>query len=68
MAKKYGEHYVDMMSVIMIDDSSERVFSEDRYYLSIDGKHLSEEGARYYASKLNIPEIIYRVTSTVDSD
>lgn len=68
MAKKYGEHYVDMMSVIMIDDSNERVFSEDRYYLSIDGKHLSEEGARYYASKLNIPEIIYRVTSTVDSD
>ncbi len=58
--EKFGEHYIDMMECTMIDDTHQRIFTDDNYYISIDGHHLSRQGAKYYARKMDIAEILGR--------
>lgn len=58
MKEKYGDHYIDMMSYILVENNYERVFTEDKYYISVDGKHLSQEGAMFYAHVLNVESLL----------
>lgn len=54
MKEKYCGHYIDMMSYILVEKNYERVFSDDECYISVDGKHLSHEGAVFYSNAMNI--------------
>lgn len=57
-AERYQNHYIDMMSVVMFDDKRERVFTDTGCYISVDGKHLSQEGAKFYAKMLDIAGLV----------
>ena len=48
----WGEHYVDMIAVVEQADGSVRIFTDDHAFISQDSRHLTQDGARFYAKKL----------------
>ncbi len=49
----YGEHYLDLISLVAVGDGRVRVFSDDHHYISADCGHFSRGGAIYYADLIN---------------
>lgn len=47
--EKYKEHYIDLMTPVMISSNRVRCFTDDNKYISQDCRHLTQAGARYYA-------------------
>lgn len=56
--QKYGERYIDMLSVVLASDSRVKVFTDDQKFISNDCIHLSQAGAKYYSSALDLDGII----------
>lgn len=54
----YSDHYIDMMSPVMVDETHARVFTDDKKFISQDCRHLTQAGAQYYARILDIGEIL----------
>jgi len=54
LAAKYGTHYIDFMSCVMDDHGTVPVFSPAKKMISQDCRHLTQGGAQFYASILNI--------------
>ena len=48
--KQWGNNYIDMIRLIQIDDGVIPVFTDDNMFISQDCRHLTEAGARYYAT------------------
>ncbi len=53
LKKKYGDMYVDMIAPVSRVDGKVRVFTNDRKYISQDCRHLTKNGAKFYASLLD---------------
>lgn len=53
----WGGHYVDMMAPVQTLDGSIRVFTPNQKFISQDCTHLTEDGAKYYASIMNFEHI-----------
>jgi len=56
----WGKNYVDVASFFCENDAC-RVFTEDGKLISHDGRHLTEDGARYLGRKLERDSIIENV-------
>ena len=58
LAKEHwGEHYIDLIKPALTDSNHIRVFTPDHKYISQDCKHLTQAGAKWYASVLNLDKI-----------
>lgn len=55
--KWWGEHYVDMMIPVYTLDGCIRVFTPNQKFISQDCTHLTEDGAKYYASIMDFGHI-----------
>ena len=55
--KIYGNHYIDMMLPVMIDDKHVKVFTDDGKFISQDCRHLTQAGAQYYAKILELDKL-----------
>lgn len=51
--EKYGSHYIDMIGPLL-EGNRIAVFTDDHYYISQDGRHLTKYGARYYSRILDL--------------
>ena len=49
----YGDNYIDMITPLLEGDRIQ-VFTDDSYFISQDGKHLTKYGAQYYARILDL--------------
>ena len=52
--EKFGNHYINMMKPVLVDDTHARVFTDDNKFISQDCRHLTQAGARYYARVLSL--------------
>ena len=57
-AKKYDGRYLDMMSKVLNYDSKVRVFTPDNHFISPDCAHLSQSGARYFATLIDLQDYL----------
>lgn len=51
--KQWGDDYIDQLSPSLVDDTHVRVFTDDNRYISQDCRHLTQAGAKWYASILD---------------
>lgn len=58
LEKKYGNHFINMISVVQKKDKSIRVFTDDNKFISQDCRHLTKAGAIYYSKLLDLEWII----------
>ena len=49
----YGERFLDMMEPVVTEDGRVRVFTPSQCFISADGKHLTQAGARFYAERID---------------
>lgn len=49
MKSGWGNDYIDMLGMAMVDDEHVRVFTDDNRYISQDCEHLTQAGAQWYA-------------------
>ena len=54
----YGDHYIDMISPLLDDNDKIRVFTDDRFYISQDCRHLTKKGAQYYSRILDLEFLV----------
>jgi len=54
LAERYGDHYIDFLSCIMDKQGTLPAFTPDRKFLSQDCRHLTQSGAKFYATILDI--------------
>ncbi len=45
-------HYVDLLSLTILPDSTVPVFTPDCHFITYDGKHLTPSGTRYYSQRV----------------
>lgn len=50
---EWGDNYVDMISIALIEDGRVRVFTDDKRFISQDCRHLTQAGAQWYARNIN---------------
>lgn len=48
------EHYIDFIAPVLEPNGEVRVFADTNMYISQDGRHLTEAGAKYYAKILDL--------------
>ena len=51
---QYGEQYIDMLEPVCTKEGYVRVFTDDGKFISQDCRHLTQFGAAYYASILDL--------------
>ena len=56
LKRKYGKHYIDMITPVL-EGNRVKVFTDNNYYISQDCRHLTRQGAKYYARILNLEAI-----------
>lgn len=47
---EWGEYYIDMLKPVSNNEGLVRIFTPNHKFISQDCRHLTEEGAKYYAS------------------
>lgn len=50
---QWGEYYIDFIQLSSLADGSIRVFTDDNKYISQDCLHLTQDGAKWYAQKID---------------
>lgn len=55
---EFGDHYIDMLSVVSVENGKVRVFTDDNMFISQDCRHLTRAGAVYYARTLDLQNLI----------
>ena len=58
LKEKYNGHYIDLIGVVQKPDGSVRVFTDNHKFISQDCRHLTQEGAKYYARILDLNWIV----------
>ena len=58
-SKKYGKHYINLMSAVSDEGGMVRVFTEENKFISTDCRHLTKAGAQYFAKILDIESVIF---------
>ncbi|NLN49745.1 MAG: acyltransferase [Clostridiales bacterium] len=51
---EWGDKYIDMMGSIQNEDGTVRVFTSDGKFIAQDCRHLTQAGAKYYASIIGL--------------
>jgi peptidoglycan/LPS O-acetylase OafA/YrhL len=51
---QWGDQYIDLISYAKAKDGNIRVFTPNGKFISMDCRHLTEEGAKYFASVMDI--------------
>lgn len=54
MSRRYGDRFIDMLSIVQDKKGNIRIFSDDKHFFSQDCKHLTPFGACYYAKHLTL--------------
>lgn len=58
LKEEWGEQYIDFLKMSVVDSSDNvLVFSDEKTFMSPDCRHLSKDGARYYAVRIDWEEI-----------
>lgn len=58
----WGEdNYIDFMNVIKVEGDSIRLFTDDNKVISFDCRHLTRNGAKFYAEKLDLDRIFNNI-------
>lgn len=60
---EWGSHYIDLLSLVIQKDSTIRVFSDDKKFISQDCRHLSLGGAKYYAQRIDFSKIFTKAAN-----
>ncbi len=55
---EWKDKYIDFLCMSFLTEGYVRVFTEEGKFISQDCEHLTESGARYYASKINFLDIL----------
>lgn len=58
LSEQYGEHYIDMIAAVQNTEGLVRVFTDDHYFISQDCRHLTKQGAQYYARIMDLSWIL----------
>lgn len=56
-ANSWGDHYFNFMELSMDDQGAVRVFTPDHMYISQDCRHLTQAGAKYFASLIDFDRV-----------
>lgn len=54
LQRKFGDHYIDMLAPVLTSENTVRVFDSNGHFLSQDCRHLTQFGAAFYASTLDL--------------
>ena len=57
-SEKYNDHFIDMLTPVMLDDQTVRVFTDDGKFISQDTRHLTRSGAIYYSKLLDFSWLV----------
>lgn len=57
-SKLYQPHYIDMMGHLRDKNGKIKVFTPDKKFISNDGMHLTQAGAKYFATLIDVKEIL----------
>ncbi len=57
MKAQWGNQYVDLLKLSLMKDSSVVVFSDEQKFISQDCRHLTQNGAKYYARIIDFYQI-----------
>lgn len=49
LKEEWQDKHVDLLSLTLQPDSTVSIFTPDHHYITYDGKHLTQHGARYYS-------------------
>lgn len=52
LCDEWQGHYVDLLSLTILPDSTVPVFTPDCHFITYDGKHLTPSGTRYYSQRV----------------
>lgn len=52
-ADLYGDRYLDLMSIVANKDGKVRVFTPNHHFISADTKHLTKDGALFFANSID---------------
>lgn len=55
--QQWGDKYIDLLSLAMVDDTHVQVFTDDNRYISQDCRHLTQGGAQWYARMIDWSKI-----------
>lgn len=55
---EYTDHYIDMIGFVQNDDGTIRVFTPEGKFISQDCLHLTQAGAQYYASVIELSWVV----------
>lgn len=56
--KEWGDNYIDMLSMSIIEGNKVRVFTDDNKFISQDCRHLTPAGAKWYARMIDWKKIL----------
>ena|GEM_PF-4007030 len=59
-SEKYGDHYINLMSLVSDENVMVRVFTDDNKFISQDCRHLTRAGAQYFSRILDIEAILQK--------
>ncbi len=51
---EWGSRYMDLIGKVMNDEGTLPVFTPEQQFISQDGRHLTESGAKYFANLFNV--------------
>lgn len=58
--KQWGDDYIDLLTLSLIDDTHVKVFTDNNKYISQDCRHLTQAGAQWYARILDWDHIFMK--------
>ncbi len=57
-SKKWGDHYINLYKLALLDNGETRIFTPDHRYMSQDCEHLTQAGAQFFANLIDFSKII----------
>ena len=54
----YGENFIDLISIVEVEDEKVRVFTDCGKFISSDCRHLTKAGAKFFANKLSLSSLL----------
>lgn len=52
MSKKYGGRFIDVLGYVMVSNTQVKVFTDEGKFISQDCRHLTQNGAKFLASRI----------------
>ena len=58
LEEKYGDHFIDLIGAVQMEDGSVRVFTDDNRFISQDCMHFTKYGAIYYSKIIDLSFLV----------